>query len=65
MFQRSHALKRSRRNRMLGGVVGGLAEYLGMDPTLARILYVVLSIASVAFPGFLVYVICWLVIPEE
>jgi len=50
---------------MIGGVVGGLAEYLGIDPTLARILYVVISIVSAAFPGMLVYVICWLVIPEE
>jgi len=50
---------------MIGGVVGGLAEYLGMDPTLARVLYVVISIVSAAFPGMLVYVICWLVIPEE
>ncbi len=58
-------LKRSRINRMIGGVVGGLAEYLGIDPTLARLLYVVISIGSGAFPGTLVYVICWLVIPEE
>ena len=50
---------------MIGGVVGGLAEYLGIDPTLARIIYVVASIVSAAFPGILVYIICWLVIPEE
>ena len=56
--------RRSRRNRMIAGVVGGLAEYLGMDPTLARIIYFVGSAASVVFPGTLVYVICWLVIPE-
>ncbi len=58
-------LTRSRTNRMLGGVVGGLAEYLGIDPSLARVLYVVISIASAAFPGMLVYVICWLVVPED
>lgn len=50
---------------MIAGVVGGLAEYLGMDPTLARVLYVVISILSAAFPGILVYLICWMVIPEE
>ncbi len=50
---------------MIAGVVGGLAEYMGIDPTLARVLYVVISILSAAFPGMLVYVICWLVIPEE
>ncbi|MBK8270003.1 MAG: PspC domain-containing protein [Planctomycetes bacterium] len=58
-------LRRSRHNRMIGGVVGGFAEYLGIDPSLARVIYVILSICSVAFPGILVYVICWLVIPEE
>jgi phage shock protein C len=58
-------LRRSRRHRMIGGVVGGAAEYLGMDPTLARVLYVIISIVSAAFPGILVYLICWAVIPEE
>ncbi len=61
----ARALRRSRRNRVIAGVVGGLAEHLGIDPTLARVGYVILSILSVAFPGILVYIICWLVIPEE
>lgn len=61
----SRPLRRSRRHRMIAGVVGGLAEYFGIDPTLARVAYVILSILSIAFPGILVYVICWLVIPEE
>lgn len=50
---------------MIAGVVGGFARYLGIDPTLARIIYVLVSILSVAFPGILVYIICWLVMPEE
>ena len=49
---------------MIAGVVGGLADYLGMDPTLARVLFVVLSLISAAFPGALVYLILWVVIPE-
>jgi phage shock protein C len=49
---------------MIAGVVGGFAEYLGIDPTLARIIYTVVSVASAAFPGILVYLICWAVIPE-
>ena len=57
-------LRRSRDDRMIAGVVGGLAEYLGMDPTLARVLFVVLSLISAAFPGALVYLILWLVVPE-
>ena len=57
-------LRRSRDDRMIAGVVGGLAEYFGQDPALFRVLYVVLSIVSAAFPGILVYAILWLVIPE-
>jgi len=59
------AFRRSRTNRMFGGVVAGLSEYLGIDPTLGRILYVLISILSTGFPGLLVYVICWVVVPEE
>ena len=61
----SGALTRSRSNRMIAGVCGGIARWLGWDPTLVRILYVVFSILSVAFPGTLVYVILWIVMPEE
>lgn len=58
-------LRRSRSERMIAGVIGGLAEYLGQDPALLRVLYVILSIVSAAFPGILVYGILWLVIPES
>ncbi len=58
-------LLRSRRNRVIAGVCGGLADWLGWDPTLVRILYVLLSILSVAFPGILVYIILWVAMPEE
>ena len=57
-------LARSRRNVMVAGVCGGIAEWLGWDPTLVRVLYVIVSIASVAFPGLLVYVILWAVMPQ-
>ena len=58
-------LRRSRSNRMIAGVVGGLAEHFGIDPTLARVLYIVGSIVSVAFPGILVYVLLWAIIPQS
>jgi len=58
-------LRRSRRNRLLGGVCGGLADWLGWDATLVRILYVVVSLLSAAFPGILVYVVLWIVMPDE
>ena len=58
-------LRRSRTNRMIAGVVGGLAEWVGIDPTLARVIYVIGSIVSAAFPGALVYLLLWVVVPEE
>ncbi len=56
-------LRRSRKNKMLGGVCGGIAEWLGWDPTAVRLAYILLSILSAAFPGLLVYLILWLVTP--
>jgi phage shock protein PspC (stress-responsive transcriptional regulator) len=50
---------------MIAGVVGGLAQYFGFDSTVARIVYVVLSVVSVAFPGILVYIILWMIMPPE
>lgn len=58
-------LRRSRSNKMIAGVLGGLAQYFGFDPTLARVLYVILSVVSVGFPGILVYIILWIIMPEE
>jgi phage shock protein C len=57
-------LRRSRSNRMIAGVIGGLARYFGFDPTMARVIYVILSIVSVAFPGLLVYILLWVIMPE-
>ena len=61
----SRPLRRSRTNRQLAGVVGGLAQYLGVDATLLRVVYVVGSIGSAAFPGILVYLLLWILIPES
>jgi phage shock protein PspC (stress-responsive transcriptional regulator) len=58
-------LRRSSRDYLIGGVCGGLAEWLGWDPTLVRVLYVALSVFSAAFPGILVYIIMWIIVPEE
>lgn len=58
------ALLRSKKHRMIAGVCGGIADSLGWDPTLVRVLYVVVSILSAAFPGILVYVVLWIVMPE-
>jgi phage shock protein C len=58
-------LRRSRSDRMIAGVVAGLAKYFDLDPTLTRVLYVVASIVSAAFPGILVYILLWVIVPEE
>jgi phage shock protein C len=50
---------------MIAGVLAGIANYFDMDPTVVRILYVVLSIASVGFPGIIVYLIMWAIMPME
>lgn len=56
-------LTRSNRNKMIAGVCGGIAEYLDMDPTLVRVLYVLVSILSAVFPGIIAYIILMFVMP--
>ncbi|HYV17420.1 MAG TPA: PspC domain-containing protein [Verrucomicrobiae bacterium] len=57
-------MRRPRQGRMIAGVVAGLADRFGLERTLARVLYVIVSIVSVAFPGLLVYFLLWIIIPE-
>ena len=52
-------------DRVLAGVVGGIARRFGWNSTLLRIVYVVASVLSAAFPGILVYLVLWLLMPEE
>lgn len=56
-------LYRSRRVRVLGGVAGGLAKYFNLDPILVRVLFVIITVLH-GF-GVLLYVILWIVVPEE
>ncbi len=58
----SRKLRRSR-NRMLAGVCAGMAEWLGWDVTIVRVLYLIVSVLSAAFPGTIVYIILWIVMP--
>lgn len=64
MVEMRKPLRRSRANRMIAGVIGGLAQYWSIDATLARVIFVIVSIISAAFPGILVYALLWLIIPE-
>jgi phage shock protein C len=55
----------STRDKKIAGVCGGIAEYFDFDPTLVRILWVLLTLMSTGFPGFLLYIICWAVMPVD
>jgi phage shock protein PspC (stress-responsive transcriptional regulator) len=61
---RHPTLSRPRGDRVLAGVCAGIARRFDWNPTVTRILYVVLSLASAAFPGILFYLLLWLLMPE-
>ncbi len=58
-------LYRSRNNKQLAGVCGGIADYFGIDATIIRLIWAIVSLVSAAFPGIIVYIACALIIPEE
>ena len=58
-------LARSRDNRMIAGVCGGFAEYFGWTPWIVRFIYVLVTILSAAFPGILIYLLLWLLMPKQ
>lgn len=60
----SRKLTRSRTNKMIGGVCGGFAEYYGWTPWHVRFVYVLASILSAAFPGILIYLLLWVLMPK-
>ena len=57
-------LKRSR-NQIVAGVCAGIADYIGWDVTLVRAIYAVLTICSIGFPGLILYIILWIIMPLE
>ena len=59
----SRPLHRSASDRLIGGVCGGIAAWLGWNRTVVRLLYILVSILSAAFPGIIVYVLLWIVMP--
>ena len=64
-MNQNKGISRDRRNGMIGGVCAGIARHFGWSVTGTRVAYVLLSILSAAFPGILVYVILWLLLPES
>ncbi len=58
-------LKRSRQDKMIAGVCGGLAKYMNVDPTIVRLVFVVLTVFTALFPGILIYLIMWIIVPND
>jgi phage shock protein C len=58
-------LRRSSTNKVITGVCGGIAEWLGWDPTLVRVGFVAVSLLSAAFPGLILYVLLSFIMPED
>ncbi len=56
-------LFRSRKDRILGGVCGGLGNYFNLDPVMVRVIWALLFFAGGI--GFLAYIIAWIIVPEE
>ena len=63
MSESAKLLRRSN-DKMIAGVCGGIAERFGWSPNIVRIIYVLVSICSIAFPGILVYIVLWFVMPK-
>jgi phage shock protein C len=57
-------LVRPKKGKKIAGVCVGIADYLGVDPTVIRVIWIFLLIPG-GLPGFLPYFLCWLVMPEE
>ena len=58
-------LYRSRKNRIIGGVCGGLGEYFNVDPTIIRLAWILAAVMFVGFPAIIAYLLACLIIPEE
>lgn len=61
----SPPLRRVREGAMIAGVCGGLARWLGWDPTITRLVYIVATVASIGFPGILTYLLLWIIMPRD
>jgi len=61
----SNGITRDKRNGMIGGVCAGIARSFGWSITGTRVAYVLVSVLSAAFPGIIVYLILWLLLPES
>lgn len=58
-------LTRSSKDKMLAGVCGGIANYMDVDPTIVRLIFALATFFTVVFPGVIIYLIMWIVVPKE
>jgi phage shock protein PspC (stress-responsive transcriptional regulator) len=58
-------LTRSRSDRMLAGICGGIADYLIVDPTVVRLVFALATFFTVVFPGILIYLVMWIIVPKD
>jgi len=58
-------LTRSRKDRMIAGICGGIADYMVVDPTVVRLIFALATFFTVLFPGVLIYLIMWIVVPKD
>jgi phage shock protein C len=61
----SKPLMRVRQGALIAGVCGGIAKWFGWDPTIVRVVYVMLTLLSAAFPGVILYILLWILMPLE
>jgi phage shock protein C len=61
----SKPLMRVRQGALIAGVCGGIAKWLGLDPTIVRVIYAALTLLSAAFPGVIIYILLWILMPRE
>ena len=64
MAEQPKKLYRSTKDRWIGGVCGGLGEYFKLDPTLVRIIFILIALFMMG-GGILIYLLLWLIIPQE
>lgn len=58
-------LYRSSNNKMLSGVCAGFADFIGIDPTIVRVIYALVSLFTGGFPGVIIYIMLSIIIPED
>jgi len=58
-------LTRSSKDKMLAGVCGGIANYMDVDPTIVRLIFALATFFTVVFPGVIIYLIMWIVVPKD